>query len=162
MTALPVQELCPLCSTPLREEQDWCLRCGAAARTRLAAPAKWRAPVVIAGVLIVLSLAVLGAALVKLSEKKTAEATRTRSPASFTGPALPASTAPPASATPLPTQTTTTPTNTTTPLTSSQPTTPVVPPGSSSRTGSSGAKSAPGAPPSGILGRPNGALTAKP
>jgi hypothetical protein len=153
MTALPVQELCPLCSTPLREEQDWCLRCGAAARTRLAAPAKWRAPVLIAGVLIVLSLAVLGAALVKLSEKKSAGATRTRSPASFTNPA---------SATPLPTQTTTTPTNTTTPLPSSQSTTPIVPPGSSSRTGSGGAKSTPEAPSGGVLGRPNGALTAKP
>jgi hypothetical protein len=37
-----------------------------------------------------------------------------------------------------------------------------VTPGTSSRTGSGGAKSTPEAPSGGVLGRPNGALTAKP
>jgi predicted nucleic acid-binding Zn ribbon protein len=61
------QEMCPLCGAPLKPEQDWCLRCGAAARTRLAAQPKWRALVVALVVVVVLSLGVLAAALVKLA-----------------------------------------------------------------------------------------------
>jgi predicted amidophosphoribosyltransferase len=61
------REVCPLCSAPLREEQSWCLRCGAAARTRLAAQPKWKALVVALVLVVVLSLAVLAAALVKLA-----------------------------------------------------------------------------------------------
>ncbi len=62
-------EACPLCGTPLRGDQDWCLGCGAAARTRLAAPANWRAPIVLLGVTVVLSLGVLSVSLVELAEK---------------------------------------------------------------------------------------------
>ena len=62
------ERACPLCGAPLHAAQDWCLRCGAAARTRLAASPElegrrsrrsrwWR----------VLSLGVLAAALVKLA-----------------------------------------------------------------------------------------------
>jgi predicted nucleic acid-binding Zn ribbon protein len=58
---------CPLCGTPLEPEQSWCLRCGAAARTRLAAPAKWKALVIALLIVAVLSLGVLAAALVKLA-----------------------------------------------------------------------------------------------
>lgn len=61
------REVCPLCGTPLELEQDWCLRCGAAARTRLAAQAKWKALVVALATVVVLSLGVLAAALVKLA-----------------------------------------------------------------------------------------------
>ncbi len=64
--ALPT-EACPLCGTPLHAEQEWCLRCGAAARTRLAASPNWRAPLLAALVAAVLSLGVLAAALVKLA-----------------------------------------------------------------------------------------------
>ena len=60
------REPCPLCGAPLKSEQSWCLRCGAAARTRLAAQPKWKALVVALVVVVVLSLAVLAAALVKL------------------------------------------------------------------------------------------------
>jgi predicted nucleic acid-binding Zn ribbon protein len=60
------QEACPLCGTPLKPEQSWCLRCGAAARTRLAAQPKWKALVVALVVVVVLSLGVLAVALVKL------------------------------------------------------------------------------------------------
>ncbi|HEY4896070.1 MAG TPA: zinc ribbon domain-containing protein [Solirubrobacteraceae bacterium] len=106
-------ESCPLCGSPLHPEQEWCLRCGAAARTRLAASPNWKAPV--AGILVVLalSLGVLAAALVKL--------------AGDTGPGKPASTATvttaaaapsaPTTATPIPTTASTsarTPTSTTT------------------------------------------------
>ncbi len=60
-------EACPLCGAPLHPEQEWCLRCGAAARTRLAASPNWKGPVATLGVVIALSLGVLTAALVKLA-----------------------------------------------------------------------------------------------
>ncbi len=60
-------DACPLCGTPLSPEQDWCLRCGAAARTRLAATPNWRAPIATVAVVAALALAVLAAALVKLA-----------------------------------------------------------------------------------------------
>lgn len=59
-------EWCPLCGCALEREQDWCLHCGAAARTRLAATPRWRAPIVGLAIVIVVSLGVLIAALVKL------------------------------------------------------------------------------------------------
>jgi hypothetical protein len=61
------QEACPLCGTPLKVEQSWCLHCGAAARTRLAAQPKWKALVAAFAVIVVLSLGVLAAALVMLA-----------------------------------------------------------------------------------------------
>jgi len=65
--ATPPRETCPLCGAPLEPEQSWCLRCGAAARTRLAAQPKWKALVVVLVAVVVLSLGVLAAALVKLA-----------------------------------------------------------------------------------------------
>jgi len=61
------QESCPLCGAPLTSEQSWCLRCGAAARTRLAAQPKWKALVVALVLVLVVSLGVLAAALVTLA-----------------------------------------------------------------------------------------------
>jgi hypothetical protein len=61
------QEVCPLCGSPLKAEQSWCLHCGAAARTRLAAQPKWKALVATVAVIVVLSLGVLAAALVTLA-----------------------------------------------------------------------------------------------
>ena len=61
------QERCPLCGGPLGAEQEWCLRCGAAARTRLAATPRWRPPVIALASVIVLSLGALTAALVSLA-----------------------------------------------------------------------------------------------
>jgi hypothetical protein len=71
-------EACPLCGAALHPEQEWCLRCGAAARTRLAASPNWKTPIAAVLVLLALSLGVLAAALVKL--------------AGDTGPVKPAST----------------------------------------------------------------------
>jgi hypothetical protein len=62
-----LQEACPLCREPLKPEQDWCLRCGTGARTRLAAQPKWKALVIALLLVVVLSLGVLAAALVKLA-----------------------------------------------------------------------------------------------
>jgi hypothetical protein len=61
------REVCPLCGGPLRRDRDWCLRCGAAARTRLAAPPKWKLLVVSLVSVVVLALAVLVVALVTLA-----------------------------------------------------------------------------------------------
>jgi hypothetical protein len=64
-------ESCPLCGAPLHLEQEWCLSCGAAARTRLAASPGWRAPIIALVVVIVLCLGVLAGALVKLAGGST-------------------------------------------------------------------------------------------
>lgn len=61
-------ERCPLCRAPLAPDQDWCLRCGAAARTRLAAKPNWRAPLIVLTLVVVLLLGVIAASLVKLAE----------------------------------------------------------------------------------------------
>jgi uncharacterized paraquat-inducible protein A len=61
------QESCPLCNAPLRADQDWCLRCGTAARTRLAAPAKWKGLVATLALVAAIALAVLVVALVKIA-----------------------------------------------------------------------------------------------
>ncbi|HLH14169.1 MAG TPA: hypothetical protein VKV16_05220, partial [Solirubrobacteraceae bacterium] len=63
----PPVDACPMCGAPLVSEQDWCLRCGAAARTRLAASPRWRGAIVALAVVVVLALGVLAAALVKLA-----------------------------------------------------------------------------------------------
>jgi hypothetical protein len=60
-------EPCPLCGAPLGATQEWCLRCGAAARTRLAATPRWRAPLIALAIAIVAALGALTAALVSLA-----------------------------------------------------------------------------------------------
>ena len=58
---------CPRCGAPLRDVQDWCLECGAAARTRLERTTSWRVPVgVVAGVA-ALCLAALAFAFIRLA-----------------------------------------------------------------------------------------------
>jgi hypothetical protein len=102
-------DLCPLCGSPLHPDQDWCLRCGAAARTRLAASSNWKAPIIAVAVVAALALAVLAASLVKLAggSSSTTDVTRTivGGPASVTSPGTatptPAPSArPPAASTP--------------------------------------------------------------
>ncbi len=66
-TATEPTEPCPLCGAPLGRTQEWCLRCGAAARTRLAAIPAWRTPLVALAVAIVAALGALTAALVSLA-----------------------------------------------------------------------------------------------
>jgi hypothetical protein len=62
-----VADTCPLCRQPLEPEQEWCLRCGAAARTRLAPAPNWKAPLTALAVLITLALGVLAASVVELA-----------------------------------------------------------------------------------------------
>jgi hypothetical protein len=75
--AEPARESCPLCAAPLHPEQEWCLHCGAAARTRLAASPGWRGPVLTLVVVLVLSLGVLAGSLVKLAGGTPAPTTQT-------------------------------------------------------------------------------------
>jgi hypothetical protein len=56
-----------LCGAPLGATQEWCLSCGAAARTRLAATPAWKAPLIVLALVIVLALAALTVALVYLA-----------------------------------------------------------------------------------------------
>jgi hypothetical protein len=88
-------EPCPLCGTALAPGQEWCLHCGAAARTRLAAAPDWQLPVAVIAVIALLALGALAAALVKLAgDSGPAPAPITRTVTA------PAAAAPPAAATP--------------------------------------------------------------
>jgi hypothetical protein len=90
-------ESCPLCGGPLQPAQEWCLRCGAAARTRLAAAPNWKGPTATLAVLAALCLGVIAAALVKLAGETgpaPAAITRTITTAPAAGALPPASTVP--------------------------------------------------------------------
>ncbi len=77
---------CPRCGLPVRGDQEWCLSCGTAARTRLAPTPTWRTPLVVAAVVAVLAVLLLTWAFVAL--------TRDEDPAPGAQPAAPAPTAP--------------------------------------------------------------------
>ncbi|MCW2970412.1 MAG: hypothetical protein JWO23_1539 [Solirubrobacterales bacterium] len=86
------RDACPLCGASLHPEQEWCLRCGGAARTRLAAaPTNWKAPVAALLAVIALSLGVLTAALVDLAGSGSSTPATTKT---VTAPAAPAAAAP--------------------------------------------------------------------
>src|SRR6185437_756928 len=87
-------EACPLCGAPLDPRQDWCLRCGAAARTRLAATPNWRAPIASIAVVGALALGVLAAALVKLAGDSGSSPVAATSTVTTTGPAAAVPTTP--------------------------------------------------------------------
>jgi hypothetical protein len=58
---------CPRCGAPLAATQEWCLRCGAAARTRLVPTPSWRVPVVVVAVVVVACLVALAWAFVAIT-----------------------------------------------------------------------------------------------
>ena len=97
---------CPRCSSPVGPEQDWCLECGAPARTRLAPTPNWQLPTVAIGTIIAIAGALLAFAFVKLTNDDDV--------AAGTTPTAVVPTAPPAVITPPPAVTPTTPTATTT------------------------------------------------
>jgi hypothetical protein len=113
---------CPRCGATIAPDQDWCLDCGAAARTRLAPTPNWRAPVALVAVIALLAGAGLAAAFVALTNNST-KAPSTSTPA--TAPAV--ATEPTAGAPPTTPPTTSTPASVptaTTPHTISTATTP--------------------------------------
>jgi hypothetical protein len=57
---------CPSCGGPLAPRQRWCLRCGIATATTIAATPRWAARGAAAGVLSLLALAGVGYALATL------------------------------------------------------------------------------------------------
>lgn len=62
-----IRERCPLCGTEIEPAQDWCLHCGAAARTRLATTPRWWLPVSALAAIVIVSICVLVASLVKFA-----------------------------------------------------------------------------------------------
>ena len=61
------ERACPRCGASLAPDQEWCLSCGTAVRTRIAPTPRWRVPVVLVGTLLALIAAALILALVELS-----------------------------------------------------------------------------------------------
>jgi hypothetical protein len=109
---------CPRCQSPVAPDQDWCLECGAAARTRLAPTPNWKLPVAALAVIALLAGVGLAVAFVALTQdnSKTAATSTTAAPVVATEPtAAPPPTTPPTTPTTptTPAITTTTPTATT-------------------------------------------------
>jgi hypothetical protein len=95
---------CPRCATPIRTDQDWCLACGAPARTRLAPTPNWRLPVAVLATVAAIALVALAIAFVALTRNDNAAVNQstTTTPAA----APPATTAAPAPPTTAPGATT--------------------------------------------------------
>jgi hypothetical protein len=93
---------CPRCATAVSPDQDWCLACGAPARTRLVPTPNCRAPVAVLATVILLAGVALAIAFVALTND-----TEPAAPVDSQAPPPSATTTqPPASAQPTPTQTT--------------------------------------------------------
>lgn len=59
---------CPRCASPIGRDQDWCLVCGAAARTRLAPAPNWKLPIAVLASVVALSLVALVIAFAALTD----------------------------------------------------------------------------------------------
>jgi hypothetical protein len=92
---------CPRCATTIGPDQDWCLACGAPARTRLVPTPNWRAPVALLAVIVTLAGIALAVAFVALTHD-----TEPAAPVNSQAPPPSATTAQPAPAQPTPTQST--------------------------------------------------------
>jgi septal ring-binding cell division protein DamX len=88
---------CPRCGAGMTERQEWCLNCGTAVGTRVAAAPGWRAPFAIAGVILALAAIAVAVAIVQLADD-TDRVTQK-------APAAAAATPPPVTPTPAPTVT---------------------------------------------------------
>lgn len=64
----PRVRTCPRCGHPLARGQEWCLRCGAAATTRIAAAPTWRGPLAAMVGVGLLALAALALAFFALAD----------------------------------------------------------------------------------------------
>jgi hypothetical protein len=104
---------CPRCGAVVAGDQDWCLQCGAAARTRLVPTPNWRVPVALVAALAAVAGLALAIAFVALTRHNGAAGTTSTTQAPTVTAAPPAttppptagapSTAPPAATTPAPT-----------------------------------------------------------
>jgi hypothetical protein len=122
----PAPRQCPRCGASMTDEQEWCLRCGAAVGTRIAAAQGWRVPLVLTGLLVALAAVAIAIAIIQLADD-TDEVPATVSPT----PTPSAVQTPPPTPTPTPTLTPD-PAATPTPTPSATPTpSPTSTPGSS-------------------------------
>jgi len=119
---------CPRCGAHVAADQDWCLTCGDAARTRLVPTPNWRLPIAIAGIVCALALFVIAASFVQLTRDDAPVTTTTTAPAATT-----ATTAPPPATTAPPT-TTAPPAATTAPPTTVPPAVTTAAPGATTPT----------------------------
>jgi uncharacterized paraquat-inducible protein A len=87
---------CPRCGTAVGPEQQWCLHCGAPARTRLVPTPNWRAPLLVLALVAVLAGIALAIAFVDLTNDDQPATPTTSQPA----PAQPAPAPAPAPAQP--------------------------------------------------------------
>jgi hypothetical protein len=95
---------CPRCGATLRDDQDWCVECGAAARTRIARTPNWKLPIAALGVLLALAGSAAAFAFVRLSDtdddlaaaKSAATLTQATAPPATTATTAPAVDVPPA------------------------------------------------------------------
>jgi hypothetical protein len=100
----PVPLRCPRCGANVAPEQDWCLECGAPARTRLAPTPNWRAPMALVAVIVLLAGLALAFAFTSLTSNDGSVSAATTAPAqpsetigTLSVPIAPASTAVPGS-----------------------------------------------------------------
>ncbi|HEX6619468.1 MAG TPA: hypothetical protein VF024_07410 [Solirubrobacteraceae bacterium] len=63
----PAPLRCPRCGATVGPEQDWCLECGAPARTRLAPTPNWRLPIAVGAVVVLLAGVALALAFTRLT-----------------------------------------------------------------------------------------------
>ncbi len=111
----PVPLRCPRCGAQVGPEQDWCLECGAPARTRLAPTPNWRLPVAVVAAVVVAAVVALTIAFAALtnddgtlapSTTSAAPAQPNETPQTSVPATTPAATALPATTTPAPAATT--------------------------------------------------------
>jgi hypothetical protein len=86
----PVPLRCPRCGANVAPEQDWCLECGAPARTRLAPTPNWRAPIAVVAAVVLLA----GVALAFAFTSLTSDDGKVAATAVTSAPAQPNDTAP--------------------------------------------------------------------
>jgi hypothetical protein len=64
----PTGRRCPRCGTPITDEQEWCLACGAAVGTRVVAAPGWRTPLAVVGAILVVAAIAVAIAIVQLAD----------------------------------------------------------------------------------------------
>jgi hypothetical protein len=77
----PVPLRCPRCGANVAPEQDWCLECGAPARTRLAPTPNWRAPMALVAIVVLLAGLTLSFAFTSLTSDDGNVSAATTAPA---------------------------------------------------------------------------------
>jgi hypothetical protein len=124
---------CPRCAAPIGAEQDWCLACGDAARTRLVPTPNWHVPVALLAVVALaagIALALSFVALTNDNEPAPPANSQAPPPSAATGAPQPTTstpTAPPGATTAPSVNTGTTTAPSTTPSTSAPGTTATTP-----------------------------------